>query len=383
MRKVCPNIFLACIFLLSAACKNHNNYTVIKNVRLFDGENYFERVNLVFNSDSIVSISKNENLPEANTIIDGTGQTIIPPLLNAHVHVWSEKNLKEAMSAGIYALLDMHTTDSVANELRKYKDYIDCATYYSSGPGATVKGGHGTQFGISVPVIDSMVTPYKFVKERVDNGADYIKILREPVMENTINFEQTKEVIDVAHSFKKPCVAHISYLEDALVLNSQGIDGFVHIWFVKKSNSSEIQQFVKSKIFIVPTLHVIQKALQIGKRESWSKDFLTFDEVRGEVRKAYQSGIPILVGTDAPNFNFDFGPEYFNEVELLAQCGLSNIDILKSATSNVYKSFKLNAYGRIEKHAPATFILVDGDPIKSIRDLRKPKKLFRKGKLIN
>src|SRR5688572_24006916 len=108
-------------------CSNHkkeniNDYA-IKSVNLFDGENYRENVTIVIRDGYIFEIdTTNSEITSTRTIIHGEGKTIIPPLLNAHVHVWEESNLKEALDAGVFGLFDMHTTDEAANYLRTFRD---------------------------------------------------------------------------------------------------------------------------------------------------------------------------------------------------------------------------------------------------------------------
>jgi imidazolonepropionase-like amidohydrolase len=344
---------------------------VFTNVSFFNGEEYFERVNLILNGNLIVDISTEEIIPEGFVSIDGTGKTIIPPLLNAHVHVWSEEHLKEAMNAGVFALFDMHATDEGAEYLRSFRDSTGYTYYYSSGPGATVPGGHGTQYGITVPTINSNVLPRQFVEDRVKNNADYIKILREPYLP-TVSFQQTKIIIEVAHENNKLCVAHVSRLLDALELNSQGVDGFVHIWADESISDDQLKDLNKD-LFVVPTLYVLMKFLE--RQGLYNK----FDDVLKDTYQIYKRGIPILAGTDAPNFNFNYGDDLYMELELLQKAGIPNIDVLRAATSNIYNSFKVKEFETLKQGSKASFILINGNPLEDINDIRKIESIWQNG----
>lgn len=258
MAKVFYSLFVSIALLCS--CDNRKNLVVFQNVNLFDGESYQTNVNIILDGDSIAEITTKNDWPGTSLVIDGQGKTILPPLLNAHVHAWEKDNLKEALHSGVFALFDMHTTDESANTLRQYRDSLNYAYYFASGPGATVPGGHGTQYGITMPTIDSSVSPKQFVEDRIRNNADYIKILREPSMA-TINFTQTQQVIDATHQSSKLCVAHVSILSDAMKLVSQNIDGFVHLWFDRQISKEQLDTLAKSKVFIIPTLYVTKKVL--------------------------------------------------------------------------------------------------------------------------
>lgn len=180
--------------------------TIIANVNVFDGEKFFEKTNLIFQNGKIIDNTKEPTNTSGSELIDGSNKTIIPPLLNAHVHVWMRDNLKNALKYGIFALLDMHITDKLANDLRAFNDSLSYAEYYSSNAGATVPGGHGTQYGIAVPTINDSVSASQFVKDRLLSNADYIKILKEP-LRPTLTTAQTLKVIEETHKNNKIAVA--------------------------------------------------------------------------------------------------------------------------------------------------------------------------------
>ncbi|MFI5203310.1 MAG: amidohydrolase family protein [Flavobacteriales bacterium] len=372
-------VLLVVNFISCSSERKKGTITIIKNVNFFDGEKYSENIDIAFHNGFMVKAEEDEY--EGTTIIDGKGKTIIPPLLNAHVHVWSKQDLLTAQNAGVFATLDMHTTDYTAYSLRKYRDSTRYAFYYSAGPGATVPGGHGTQYGIAMPTINDSVSPEKFVRDRIMFKSDYIKILREPSMK-TINFEQTNQVIKTSHFLSKLCVAHVSVLSDAMRLGSQNIDGFVHIWRRGAITNDQADSLVRRKIFIIPTLYVIKKSLEIIHREKTRKEYLSFDQVLNETRKLFKKGVPILAGTDAPNFNFNYGSDLYVELKLLSEAGLPNIEVLKAATTNISKCFKLKEFGKLEIGKPASFLMINGNPIKKIEDISKIEGIWKKGKRI-
>ncbi len=141
----CVFAILTIFFSLSFSHTDKKQYIIIQNVNVFDGETYFENVNFIIKDGIIIDILKENKIYENARIIDGKQKTIIPPLLNAHVHVWRSKNLKDAIKSGVFALLDMHTSEESAKFLRQFRDSVGYASYYSSGPGATVPKGHGTE----------------------------------------------------------------------------------------------------------------------------------------------------------------------------------------------------------------------------------------------
>ncbi|HYG50337.1 MAG TPA: amidohydrolase family protein, partial [Flavobacteriales bacterium] len=372
-------LFAALVFFLSCSTgKKKGQCTIITNVGVFDGYTYTPNTNFVFDSMDIVAITKDALAYEGKRI-DGKGKTIIPPLLNAHVHIWNEKNLRQAQDAGVFALLDMHAQENSAARMRQYRDSLRYAYAYSAGAGATVPGGHGTQWG-PMPTINDSVSPRTFVERRVINGADYIKILCERHMPANINYTQTRGVIETAHALEKLCVAHISHFDDAAMLTLQHVDGFVHIWENGTATEKQLGIMKKRGIFIVPTLNVLMSKMVYLDSVSGGKRGHDFTPLYTETKKAWKAGIPVLAGTDAPNFNFNYGDALYWEMQSLYDAGIPAMEVLKAATVNVSHYFKLRHYHGLKPRSEASFILVEGNPVEDISAMRNRKEVWKKGK---
>lgn len=355
-----------------------NSLRIIKDVNVFTGENYFEKTNLVYNQESIVEISKDISSYKASEIFDGAGKTIIPPLANAHVHLWFADSLKYALNAGIFANFDMHNTDESSNQLRSLRDSLNHSFYYSANAAATVPGGHGTQFGIPVPTINDSISPERFVQDRIAADADYIKVIKEPMM-NTLTDEQSERVILEAHKNKVLAVGHSHNISETMTLVQQDIDGIVHIWFDKKASESQLETIKEEDVFLVPTILVTKKLLDLGQTQGWADRVLSLDELLEEIGRAHKKGINILCGTDSPNFGLNYSSSMFDEMDLLSEAGLSNLEVLKAATTNVYECFKLKEFSALKPGSKPNFILVDGNPIVTLKDLRNQKIIIRNG----
>ncbi len=370
-------IIIILIFLTS--CSNQH-YTIIRDVNVFDGKNVLENVDFVFNQSGIERISKKRKRYKNSTIIDGKGKTILPPMINAHVHVRSSQNLKEAQKVGIFGMLDMFSTDSRANGLRAYNDSLVHSKFYSSNVGATPPGGHGTQFGVNISTINDSISPSQFVKDRIVQNADYIKITNEFSMSKLDTF-QLKELIDEAHYQNKIVVSHISDLQDGLEVINQNIDGLAHIWYRSNSISREhdLELLQEKGVFVIPTLSVIIKVINHANEVGLEDSYLSIDELKNEVRKLNNKGICILAGTDSPNFNMNYTSQFFEELLLLKECGLTEIEILKSATTNIFEKFSLEEFSGLEVNRKSNFLLVTGKPYLRIEDIMNIKRIWKNG----
>ncbi|MCP4582733.1 MAG: hypothetical protein GY839_14070, partial [candidate division Zixibacteria bacterium] len=80
---------------------------VIDNVRIFDGENVIPDTRVVIKGDIIVGVGMDSPAPDGAALIDGQSMTLLPGLLDAHVHVWSEEQLKQTLVFGVTSVVDM------------------------------------------------------------------------------------------------------------------------------------------------------------------------------------------------------------------------------------------------------------------------------------
>jgi len=369
-------IKLAIIFCLVSLLSFSQTSFVINNVRVFDGENVKENVSVLIKDGKIKKVSSRKL--RHNNIIDGTEKTLLPALTNSHVHIWSPASLQQAAKAGVLNVLDMHAVESVIPMLKPYRDSTNYANYYTSGAAATVPGGHGTQYGFPTPTLSKPDEAANFVKGRMDAGAHYLKIIQEP-WKVTLDAKTVAALVKATHKLEMKAVVHISKVKDAYQVLIDKADGLVHIWDDKEMTKIQLEDLKKETFFVVPTLLTIQKVQKayFNKTEVQTAEKTVF--IQKELKKLYDIGVPILAGTDPPNANINFGTDLYKEMELLKGAGLSNIDVLKSATSLPALHFDLKNIGFIKKGYNADLILVDGNPVKNLKDMWNTKRIFKNG----
>jgi imidazolonepropionase-like amidohydrolase len=372
-------IVILSISVLSCNRFNPDDYKlIIQNVQLFNGDSLYQSATILVQDSAIKKIILRPTSLSGSNVIDGTGKTLLPGLINAHVHAQAVEHLKEAAETGVLTLLDLFTTDPKrADSLRNLGFHrADLAYYYSAGPTVTVPGAHGSQFG-PVPLVDSVEEVPQFVEDRVNEGSDYIKLIIESGPDSewpTLTDEMIRLAIKQSHELNKLAVAHISKRKDALKAVEYDIDGLVHIWRRDTTyiTQQQIDLLKNRNAFIVPTLLVTDSV-----KARWEKS-LDIDVLMHDVLAIHEAGIPILAGTDPPNFGLNYGTSLFDEMELLVNAGLSELEVLKSATSNVAKSFQLD-HGYIKEGVSADIVLIDGNPIADIKHIRKVYKVFKFG----
>jgi dihydroorotase-like cyclic amidohydrolase len=120
--------------------------TLIANARIFNGVSVVtESGHVLIESDRISRISLKEplSIPEGCTVVDATGCTLLPGLIDAHVHVNQDVGLLEtAIQYGVTTVLDMHNEPEWLQSISKVTHQRnDVSDVKSCGFGATIKDG--------------------------------------------------------------------------------------------------------------------------------------------------------------------------------------------------------------------------------------------------
>jgi imidazolonepropionase-like amidohydrolase len=364
---------------------------LIKNVSLFDGQENKGIVDIAIRSDSIIRISKNIKEYTGLETLDGTGKYLVPGLVNSHVHLWDKKDLKTALYAGVFAVIDLHSSEGQDESFRKLRDSAGYASYYSAGYAATVPKGHPTQL-FPIETINDSVSPALFVDHRIEKGADLIKIVSGNLKPGSLwygspslNYKQIEEIIKAAKTKNKKVVVHIGQVDETVKIAEMGTDGFAHLWSYNESATDEQLRFLKAKsVFIIPTALILKKAWEIIEKDPNNghtfKEFLsTMPIVYREIKRLHEAGITILAGTDPPNYGINHHDDLLEELLIYSKAGLSNEETLKTATGNPSTVFHLEGIGMIKEGYKANFILLNSNPLASISALKDINGIWKNG----
>ncbi len=389
---------------------------IIRNVQLYDGTNQFEKVDVLVQDFRLAEISRveaenlnflNKDVPE----IDGTGKTLLPGLIDSHTHAYMNA-LSEALNFGVTTELDMFTMPEFANAHQQKRDDLNNtaeADLFSATILATAPGGHGTEYGFEIPVLENSDQVDTFVKQRVNQGADYIKAVYNSEQSTrkhfpSISHDTLKALIESAHQHNKLLVVHIDNLVSAREAIELGADGIIHSFMDQLADEAFVQLMLDKQAFIIPTLTVQASVTQqstsakllqsshhqahLSKQQSQQlkasfPDFgippQALQNAMASVKKLADAGVPILAGSDAPNPGTTHGLSLHAELELLAQAGLSNEQVLHAATAAAGKYFPIGNRGKLLEGQLATMILVDGNPLENISDTQRISRIWKNG----
>jgi imidazolonepropionase-like amidohydrolase len=396
--------------LLCAAATAQKTPVLFQKVRVFDGVKVIPETDVMIQHGKITDIGP--NLPAENAkVVDGAGKTLLPGLIDAHVHVHGAETLEQALTFGVTTEFDMMMQPRLEAML-KSTDNDSRAAFFSAGFPATVPGGHGTEYGFPVPTLVKASAAEGFVEERIREGSDYIKIMYTAGVDSfrrapppTLSRELLAAVIAAAHKNHKLAVVHIGSASGARQAIEAGADGIAHL-FRGASSPPDFGEFVVAHhAFVIPTLSVMHAVCgpeSAGTRllkdprlaaylNGESKERLreVFPSARTNLvsckgasqalQQLKQAGALIVAGTDAPNPGTTYGASLHGELEMYVEAGLTPTEALITATSAPAQAFHVPDRGRIAAGLRADLLLVDGHPDEDITATRNIVAVYKQG----
>ncbi|WP_433226456.1 amidohydrolase family protein [Microtetraspora malaysiensis] len=403
--------------------------TAITGARVFDGEKALGTVTVVVDGARIVQVGG--DAPAGAEIVDGSGATLLPGLIDAHVHT-NRRALAAALTFGVTTELEMQGANTSDNRAH-ISDDDTVADVRSSGFAITPPGGHpselfpegfrpgpppGAKGGEPAgpePLMPFSTTPEEavaYIPQLIERGSDYIKFM---VDDGSVEGHPGLPMLDqatlnagVAEAKKHGMltVAHALTVDATRMAVEAGIDGLVHL-FMDQPHTDEIIALIKDAgIFVAPC--VVLNASMMGITgaeladdprvaprldEQWDKTLRSsfnhypqgnIEDVLATVRALHNADVDLLVGTDV-SAPFEFlgglahGASVHHELQYLVRAGLTPIQTLRATTSTTARRFGLDDRGRIVEGLRADLLLVDGDPATTISDTLNTRAVWRRG----
>lgn len=107
----------------------------------------------------------------------------------------------------------------------------------------------------------------------------------------------------------------------------------------------------------------------------------SFQKMNEFIKILSENQVKIITGTDTPNPSIVPGFSLHEEMKLLVEAGLSSLQVLESTTSVPSQSLGKNDIGVIKPNAYANLVLINGNPIKDIKEISQIESVMLKGKL--
>ena len=378
---------------------------VIRNVRIFDGEKVLDADSVAVADGKIVAVGKDVASPRESQVIDGSGDTLLPGLIDSHVHAWIRPVLEAGLAMGVTTELDMFMWSVNIEPWRKaeLKGAFDVADFRTAGTAITVAGGHGMEDVPTMKPISSAEQAQAFVDERIAQGSDYIKI----IYDNGPYFAAMPKdimvaIIKAAHKRGKMVVVHVFSPQGYIDVINAGADGLAHVPIVKMPEPAFRDAVKAHHPFAITTLgytdfffgsgrlqsklpedpsigpYLGPPARQILQQPGFNNPLhISYADNEAALRMLRDAGAPLLAGTDANDAQA--GGILHTELELMVNAGLTPSEALTDATSVPARIFSLTDRGKIVRGMRADLLLVRGDPTKDIRATRDIVAIWKQG----
>ncbi|KAI0108757.1 hypothetical protein F4776DRAFT_409921 [Hypoxylon sp. NC0597] len=407
---------------------------LIKDVRIFDGENEIPCGSVLVEDGLIKQVSK-EQLSVSDTatiVVSKPGHTLIPGIIDGHVHGHiDEENsfLKQALKFGVTTLCDMHQEAENVPILRaQAAQDPDSADFKTCSVSATTLGGwpeavvtahdksEETRARIATwPNLRNQADVDAYIQDRINDKADYIKLMHEDgnglIVKPTLPpLELQKALVDTAHKHGFLTVAHALSYQGTLDILRVGVDGMTHTFCDKPPTKEVIDAYLANNAHCNPTLVAIGSLTTEGQKEQeryahdprvqkllstegkqklcacigLGNDSSRVEHAYQSVRELKAAGVDIILGSDSagPALGTAFGLTAHQELAVLVKkCGFTPKEALRSGTSLVAKRLRFNDRGRIAEGLRADLVLVEGNPLDDIDNTLNLRGVWKQGTL--
>ncbi len=376
---------------------------------LFDGTGARARpATLVLERNKVSAVLKpsSEDWPADATVIDVSGHTVLPGLIDLHTHLdYSDagvpivqavnpthatlrgvERLRYFIESGITSVRDTGSKYDIPFRLKDWvsANRIPGPRVFAAGQLITATGGHGaeglTEHSQIYGEIREASGPDDWreaVREQFKNGADFIKLA------SHFSKDEIKAAVEEAHALgiRVTVDAETFYIDWAI---EAGVDCVEH---PLPRTQEAIDMMAARGVHAVPTLTTYSYIFDRsgGYHGSTSRRFSFSKEANLDVlRRMRVAGIKQGIGTDLVFDGFRFLPgAYVTELEWFVKAGYTNTEALVAATKTGAEILDMDdKLGTLEPGKLADVLVVEGNPMQDLRDLENVRIVIRDGHLV-
>ncbi|MEE8110643.1 MAG: amidohydrolase family protein [bacterium] len=414
--------------------KRNPQTKVIKNARLIDGTGAppIQRATVVIQKDTIAAVGPSNRVkaPQGAEVIDAKGMTLMPGLIDAHLHLFGIRNyefllwamehvalhairsvyeVRRILEAGFTTIRDCGSDNALFIKQAIEEGSIEGPRLRAVGrfmcqtggipdlpalPLSVMEGRDGRGFCRLTDGVDECL---KAAREQLRAGATELKIGTtggiDPsfiVAESAFTVEEIQAMASVAHNVGKKITAHNNVLMGEPCTGIQravagGVDAIDHGYWI---DDPTLELMAEKGVVWIVTLGYLQRAVEYGKDLNLNPIYVdkckrAVESIADTIPRARKIGVKRAAGSDFLGTPADPHGEEAFELEMQVRCGLSEMETLVTATKENAELFNLgDRLGTVEKGKLADLILVDGDPLKNIKvfqDVNRVKMVMLEG----
>ncbi len=346
-----------------------------------------------------VGASGEIEVPDGAERVDLSGKTVMPAIVNAHIHLSSERDerisqLQHMAYYGAGAVVSLGTeTDGVGIEMRD-EVIPDAARAKTADRGITMPEPGRSEAPYWVETEEEARAA---VRELAEQQVDIVKIWVDDRggQYERLSPELYGPIIDEAHQHGLMVTAHVFYLEDAKGLLRAGVDVFAHGVRDLDADDELMELWAeRPEVVLVPNLPGPGLALdlswlsgtvpaaQLEEMQAASVDNAAAQESFGiqarNLARFAEAGIKISFGTDG---NAAWAPH--QEMEDMVRSGMAPGDVIVAATKTSAELMNWDDLGEIAAGKSADFIILDANPLDDIANTRQIDAVYLRGTMVD
>ncbi len=281
--------------------------TTIVNAKVFDGTKSQDWTSVRF-ADGLITecsaASAASAAREGDEVIDAGGGTVLPGLIDAHVHLVPGA-LAQSLTFGVTTVLDMFSRPGlVASAKEQAGSRPDVADVRSAGAGATAPGGHPPVMYAPFPTLTAADQAGQFVAERIAAGSDYLKIISGTGgLWPSLDPGTIQALVIAAHARGLVVVAHVSSTAGAGEVVSAGAGVVAHVPADAGLDKALAGRMAEAGIVAGPTLAAIENTLGEPGGAAVAGDPRLAEALGGAWARRLTSGAPRWHGRDMPPYS--------------------------------------------------------------------------------
>lgn len=389
-----------------------NHVVAIVGATLIDGRGgpAIPDAAVIIRGEQIAAVGKRASIsiPSGAEVFDAKGLTLLPGLIDSHFHIDGDDSLPALyLSHGITSLRDPGQWIEAYDGARKLSAPVPrlflCGPHLDTAPPAYPAD--------SFIVRDAEETRLA-VNRFADDGASAIKVyFRLPLA-------LIRVAIETAHARGIPVTSHLEIVDASDVIRA-GIDGVEHatsfgtallplrdaekyrqavladnnarregryqVWNSINLDTPRARALFKLIVdhgtVVSPTLAVFER--QKGDKDTTEMHVHAFRQMETFVRLVHDAGAKVVVGSHSDVPHAKRGWAYQRELELLVESGLTPMEAIVAGAMENARFFRIaDRLGSVEPGKLADLVLVDGDPLKDISNMRRVKRVMLNGRWI-
>ena len=354
-------------------------------------------------------------VPASVARVDLTGKTVLPGMIDCHVHVCLDggpspaqqissetyamtvlraaRNARRLVESGVTTVRDLGARccseplgpGGIAFNLRRAIAEGICVgpRILSAGLAIIMTGGHSHWMGKEADGPDGV---RRAVRGELKEGADVIKFMATggiATMTSTDRFapqltvEEMAAGVEEARKAGRRTAAHAESAAGIKNALAAGVDSIEHGTFL---DDEALDLMQKRSVFYVPTYAVRRRVADDGEHAGVPPYILDLvkrvvDRHHTSLEKARAAGVRVALGTDAGASIFPHGDSAVELLELVG-AGFAPMDAIRAATSNAAELLGLgDITGTLAEGKRADLVVLDGDPLANIRVLADTRRI--------